>query len=150
MLDLGRGDLAIRIAQAGLDVWKKVTDSTYDCMEHFEPREPFGAGWRQFSSLSSPALSWFASLYTPGRFTCGFDVWIERCEFSGDNRRLRVKLKPVNGVVRNFSVLACMNPESRYKALWNGQPAAVTNPHDGLLQIQLPPGTGELRIDPIN
>jgi len=150
MLDLGRGDLAIRIAQAGLDVWKKVTDSTYDCMEHFEPREPFGAGWCQFSSLSSPALSWFGSLFTPGRFTCGFDVWIERCEFSGDNRRLRVKLKPVNGVVRNFSVLACMNPESRYMALWNGQPAAVTNPHDGLLQIQLPPGTGELRIDPIN
>ncbi len=74
MLDLGRGDLAIRIAQAGLSIWKKVTDSTYDCMEHFEPREPFGAGWCQFSSLSSPALPWFASLYTPGRFTCGFDV----------------------------------------------------------------------------
>ena len=147
MLDLGRPDLAVRIAQTGLDVWKKVTGSTYDCMEHFEPHEPLGAGWCQFSSLSSPALSWFASLYTPGRFTSGFDIWIERCEFSRNNRRLRARLKPANGAGRGCSVLACMNPDSRYQVLWNGKSAAVTNPHDGFLQIQLPPGPGELRIE---
>ena len=150
MLDLGRGDLAIRIARAGLDVWKKVTDSTYDCMEHFVPREPFGAGWSQFSSLSSPALSWFASLYTPGRFTSGFDSWIERCEFSRNNQRLRVKSKPVTATSRKFSVLACMNPNSRYRALWNGQSVGITNSHDRLLQIQLPSEAGELRIDPVS
>lgn len=147
MLDLGRGDLAVRIARTGVALWKKVTDSTYDCMEHFEPREPFGSGWRQFSSLSSPALSWFASLYTPGRFTCGFDTWIESCEFSGNNRGLRAKLKPANGVGRNFSILACMNPDSRYRVTWNGRAVTVANPHDGLLQIQLPAGPGELKIE---
>ena len=147
MLDLGRGDLAVRIARAGVDLWKKVTDSTYDCMEHFEPREPFGFGWCQFSSLSSPALSWFASLYTPGRFTCGFDVWMERCKFSRENQRLHATLKTANGNGRNFSVLACMNPDSRYRCTWNGQPAAFTNPHDGLLQIQLPVGSGELNVE---
>jgi len=147
MLDLGRGDLAVRIARTGVDLWKKVTDSTYNCMEHFEPREPFGFGWCQFSSLSSPALSWFASLYTPGRFTCGFDVWMERCEFSRNNRRLRVNLKPANGNGRNVSVLACMNPDSRYRVTWNGQTAVSINPHDSLLQIQLPAGPGELRVD---
>jgi hypothetical protein len=149
MLDLGRGDLAIRIARAGLDLWKKVTDSTYDCMEHFEPREPFGAGWCQFSSLSSPALSWFASLYTPGRFTCGFEVWLESCEFSRNNRRLRAELKTGTGAGRDFSVLACMNPDSSYRATWNGQTVTVTNPHDGLLQIELPGGTGELKIEAV-
>ena len=147
MLDLGRGDLAVRIAQTGVDLWKKVTDSTYDCMEHFVPREPFGDGWCQFSSLSSPALSWFAALYTPGRLTCGFDVWMERCEFSRNNSRLRAKLKTANGNNRNFTVLACMNPDSRYHVTWNGQPAAFTNPHDGLLQIQLPAGPGQLTIE---
>ena len=147
MLDLGRGDLAVRIAQTGVDLWKKVTDSTYNCMENFKPGEPFGGGWCQFSSLSSPALPWFASLYTPGRFTCGFDAWMEHCEFSRNNRRLRAKLKTANGNGRNFSVLACMNPDSRYRVTWNGQPAAFTNPHDGLLQIQLPDGPGELRIE---
>jgi hypothetical protein len=149
MLDLGRGDLALRIAQAGLNVWKRVTDATYDCMEHFEPREPMGAGWCQFSSLSSPALSWFASLYTPGRFTSGFDVWIESCEFSRENRRLRAKLKPANGPGRDFSVLVCMNPNSRYRVLWNGKSAVFTNPHDGLLQIQLAAGPGELKIESV-
>src|SRR6185312_13209608 len=74
MLDLGRANLAHRIAQTGLELWKKATDSTYNCWEHFVSREPFGAGWHQFTSLSSPTLSWFAALYTPGRLTCGFDV----------------------------------------------------------------------------
>lgn len=147
MLDLGRGDLAVRIAQTGLDLWKRVTDATYDCMEHFIPREPYGAGWNQFSSLSSPALSWFAALYTPGRFTCGFDTWIESCRFSHDNTRLYAKLKPSQNFSRTFSVLACMNPNSRYRVTWNGELATFTTPHDGLLQIQLPPGSGELRID---
>jgi hypothetical protein len=148
MLDLGRGDLAVRIAQTGLDLWKKVTGSTYDCMEHFQPHEPMGAGWCQFSSLSSPALSWFAALYTPGRFTNGFDVWIESCEFSRNNRRLRVKLKPLNGANRNVSVLACMNPDSRYRVFWNrGYPPGEHYVNDGLLQIQLPAEPGELRIE---
>ncbi len=146
MLDLGRADLAIRIAQTGLNLWKNVTDSTYDCMEHFIPREPFGAGWNQFSSLSSPALSWFAALYTPGRFTCGFDAWIESSRFSKDNRRFHAKLIPSQNSSRTFSVLVCMNPSDNYRALWNGKPAQFTVPHDSLLQIQLPSEPGELSV----
>jgi hypothetical protein len=92
-------------------------------------------------------LSWFASLYTPGRFTSGFDIWIESCEFSRENRKLRAKLKPVNAPGRDFGVLVCMNPDSRYRVLWNGKPAVFTNPHDGFLQIQLPAGPGELKIE---
>ena len=138
MLDLGRADLANRIAKTGLKVWKQVTDATYDCMEHFMPKAPYGAGWHQFSSLSSPALSWFASLYTPGRFTCGFETWLLDCQFSENNRRLRVKLKAPGDSIRKFSVLACMNPESRYQVRWNGEPMEFKYAHDGLLQIQLP------------
>jgi len=148
MLDLGRADLAIRIAQTGLNVWKQVADTTYDCMEHFMPKEPYGAGWHQFSSLSSPALSWFASLYTPGRFTCGFETWVVDCQFIQNNRRLHVKLKPTGDAKRKFSVLACMNPDSHYQVRWNGEPAEFQNVHDGLLQIQLQSGSqpGELFI----
>lgn len=146
MLDLGRGDLAVRIAQTGLNLWKNVTDSTYDCMEHFVPREPYGAGWNQFSSLSSPALSWFAALYTPGRFTCGFDTWIESSGFSKDNRRFHAKLKPSQNSGRTMSVLVCMNPGANYQVLWNGKPVQFTMPHDRLLQIQLPSEAGELNV----
>lgn len=148
MLDLGRADLALRIARTGLALWKEVTDDTYDCMEHFVPTTPHGAGWHQFSSLSSPALSWFASLYTPGRLTAGFDVWLERCEFSHGNRQLRAKLKADGPAGRPFSVLACLLPGDDYEARWNGHPAACQSVHDGLVQVQLPrqPGGGELVI----
>jgi hypothetical protein len=138
MLDLGRVDLANRIAQTGLELWKKATDSTYNCWEHFVSREPFGAGWHQFASLSSPALSWFAALYTPGRLTCGFDVWIEKYDFSRTNQRLRAKLTSSGLPGREFTILACMNPDAHYQVKWNGKPMEFSNPHDGLLQIQLP------------
>lgn len=146
MLDLGRGDLAVRIARAGLDLWKRVTDATYDCKEHFIPRDPYGAGWVQFSSLSSPALSWFAALYTPGRFHCGFDTWIESCHFNEDNQKLVAKLRPASNANRNFSVLVCLDAGPRYRVTWNGAPVPFTVVHDGLLQIQLPPQPGELRV----
>lgn len=149
MLDLGRGDLAVRIAQTGLDLWKSASDPTYNCMEHFYPKTPYGAGWVQFSSLSSPALSWFAALYTPGRFTCGFDAWIHSCEFRDDHRALHATLKrTASNMNDQFSILACMNPGSKYRAFWNGLPAKCTVVHDGLLHVQLPAqaSTGELSI----
>ncbi len=152
MLDMGRGDLALRIQKAGIDLWERATDSTYNCYEHFKPRPPIGRGWPQLSSLSSPALSWFASLYTPGRLTCGFEVWVKESRFSQGNRRLEAKLKPSDGNGRHeFTVLVSMNPDSRYQARWNGTPATFTTPHEGLLQIQLPYAsrTGELIVDRI-
>jgi Mannosylglycerate hydrolase MGH1-like glycoside hydrolase domain len=150
MLDLGRADLACRIAQTGLKLWKEATDSTYDCWEHFKPQKPFGQGWEQFTSLSSPTLSWFASLYTPGRLTCGFEVWIEECRFSGNNRRLRAKLKTSGKLGCQFSLLACMNPGFHYQVHWNGGPAKFNTLHDGLLQVRLPreSGVGELQVTP--
>jgi hypothetical protein len=89
MLDLGRADLAVKIAQTGLDVWRKSVAISYDCMEHFSPQPPYGAGWGQFSSLSSPALGWFAALYTPGRMTAGFDAWIRRSTYQENTNTLR-------------------------------------------------------------
>lgn len=149
MLDLGRGDLAVRIAQAGLSVWKQSTDATRDCMEHFVPHPPFGEGWHQFSSLSSPALSWFAALYAPGHLTCGFDARVQKYDFHQDQRWLRAKIKlSSNPANTECSILACMPPQSRYRALWNGTTATFTQIHDGLMQIQLPceSRAGELSI----
>jgi len=151
MLDLGRADLANRIAQTGLDLWKEATNSTYSCWEHFKPQELLGQGWDQFTSLSSPALSWFASLYTPGRLTCGFEVWLEECRFSKNNRRLQAELKSTGQPGREFSILACMNPDAKYQVRWNGKSVEATTLHDGLLQIQLSreSKSGELEIAPV-
>lgn len=151
MLDLGRADLAVRIATTGLDTWKKSTDETYNCYEHFSVKTGVGDGWPQFSSLSSPVLAWFGSMYTPGRLTCGFDVWLQRCDFSQDNRLLDATLQTTEGHPgRQFSLLACMNPSSIYRATWNTKDFKIKTIHDGLLQIDLPceAGTGVLHIEP--
>ena len=149
MLDLDRPELAIRIAQAGLAIWKTVADASYNCVEHFKPYEPYGLGWPQLSSLSSPALSWFAAMYSPGHITCGFDIWIEDCQFSSSNRRLQAKFKSTrSGLHPRFSTLVCMQPASRYQVLWNGVAADFSIIHDGLLQVRLPhqPLPGKLDI----
>lgn len=153
MLDLGRGDLAVRIAQTGLSVWKRTADATWDCMEHFVPRPPYGEGWHQFSSLSSPALSWFAALFAPGRITCGFNARIQECHFRSDAGQLRAKIKLDAAAPENeFSVLACMPQASQYRIEWNGSSTAPAQLHDNLLHIQLPgrSKTGELSITAID
>jgi len=156
MLDLGRADLALKIAKAGLNIWKTVTDLTYDCCEFFRPSSPFGEGWHQFSSLSSPVLVWFSSLYTPGRLTFGFNVWLHRCKFEENNRFLEAAFKTTGyDLSRKFSILACMNPGSRYRVTWNGEEVASERIHDGLLQIQLPyfptnANVGTLHIVPVS
>jgi hypothetical protein len=152
MFDLGRVELAVRIATTGLDTWKKSTDETYNCYEHFSVKTGAGDGWPQFSSLSSPVLAWFGSMYTPGRLSCGFDVWLQRCDFSQDNRALDATLRTTDGRPgRQFSLLACMDPGSGYKVTWNAVTIAVKTIHAGLLQIDLPcaAGTGVLHIEPV-
>jgi hypothetical protein len=149
MFDLGRADLAIQIADTGLRTWKKSTDETYNCYEHFSVKTGKGSGWPQFSSLSSPVLPWFGSLYTPGRLTCGFEVWLETCEFSDGNGSLFAKLRTsARQPGKQFSVLACMNPRLNYRASWNGKPVPSKAIHDGLLQLDLPysDGIGELKL----
>ena len=149
MLDLGRADLALRIANTALNAWKKSTDDTYNCYERFIVKAGAGDGWPQFSSLSSPVLSWFHALYTAGRLTCGFEVWQEQCEFTPNNQTLRALLRtPGARSGEPWSVLVCMAPGSAYRATWNGRPITVRVIHDQLLQIDLTyeAAGGELRI----
>ncbi len=80
MLDLGQADFAFKIAQTALDLWKAEVDESYNCFEHFLIESGRGAGWHQFSALSSPVLAWFSAYYRPGRLTAGFDTWVHRCD----------------------------------------------------------------------
>jgi hypothetical protein len=139
MLDLGRGDLAVKIAQAGVETWHKSTQQTYDCMEHFSARPPYGAGWCQFSSLSSPALSWFAALYTPGRITLGFDVWLRQANYHSQRNLVSLRLVPQKLTGRSADVLVCLRPSSRYEIYADGHPVSWASIHPGLLRVTLAP-----------
>lgn len=147
MLDLGRGELAVKIAKAGIDAWRNSTDESYDCMEHFTSKPPYGAGWCQFSSLSSPALSWFAALYTPGRVTVGFDTWIQQSSYQGRSNTLQLQLssQPRTATSRR-DALVCLRPCKSYHVYFNGRRTTPTEILPGLLCISLPNSGVRLEI----
>ena len=125
MLDLGQADFAFKIAQTALDLWKAEVDDSYDCFEHFLIKSGRGAGWHQFSVLSSPVLAWFAAYYRPGRLTTGFDTWIHHCRFRSGNDGLKAELELRGGSDADAVLLATLEPGQSYSARWNGKPAPV-------------------------
>ncbi|MDP3683669.1 MAG: glycoside hydrolase, partial [Ignavibacteria bacterium] len=131
-----------------LDMWKKETETSYNCMEHFIIENGRGAGWHQFGALSAPVLNWYAAYYRPGNFTTGFDVWIENKKFDEPNNNLTVDLS-FNGSNKISSVVACMNPDNEYAVKWNGKIFECKSFSKGTLSIDIPIGKekkGKLEI----
>lgn len=71
LLDHGELSLALRISERALEIWQKEVSLTYNCYEHFMIKNRRGAGFHQFSGLSTPVLMWFSALYTPFTVTVG-------------------------------------------------------------------------------
>jgi len=146
MLDLGQADFAFKIAQTALDLWKAEVDYSYDCFEHFLIESGRGAGWHQFSALSSPVLSWFSAYYRPGRLTTGFDTWIHRYEVESDHAALEADLEMRARLGGDTTILATMAPSHTYRARWNGNPVAARPAESGTLQITLPRNAARGRL----
>jgi len=148
MLDLGQADFAFKIAQTALDLWKAEVDESYDCFEHFPIESGRGAGWHQFSSLSSPVLAWFAAYYRPGRLTTGFDTWIHRCDVEPDYSSMGAELELRGGSGGTATVLVTLAPGHAYRARWNGALVPTRPAESGTLQIALPrdAGRGHLQV----
>ncbi len=135
MLDLGRPDLAHRIAATALDVWARETDRNGDCFEHFSIATGQGSGWHQFGGLSSPVLNFFASLHRPGTLTTGLETLTTDRDFAADATSLRATLHSVPGASAVMSVIACMAPGQHYQATIDGHSAPVADLGDGTLGI---------------
>ncbi|MDP2036340.1 MAG: trehalase family glycosidase [Ignavibacteria bacterium] len=137
MLDLGEAEFANKIAVTALDMWKKETETSYNCMEHFIIENGRGAGWHQFGALSSPVQLWYAAYYRPGNFTTGFDVWIQNKKFDEPYSNLSVELT-FNGNNKISSVVACLNPDNEYEVKWNGEKLTYKTLSQGTLSINIP------------
>jgi hypothetical protein len=139
MLDIGRPDLAFKIADKGLNVYKNETDESYYTFEHFLTASGRGAGWHQFSGLSTPVLSWFSAYYRLGTMTAGFEIWIENQSFNDDCSYYRADIAFDNSSSphRRCMVL-CLNPNYKYQATFSGKELEVETPFNGLLNIYLP------------
>ena len=153
MLDMDRSDLAYKIASKGLDVYKRETDASYYTFEHFLAASGRGAGWHQFSGLSTPVLSWFAAYYKTGTITPGFETWINRQSFNSDYSSYKADLSFDEATLpHKRAMLAGMNPAFDYQALFNGKPVTLKRLQKGVLQVSLPATnkTGTLVISPVN
>jgi hypothetical protein len=82
LLDYGCTEEAFKIAGTALDLWTRETARSGNCYEHFHVESGRGAGWHQFTSLSSPILIWFGAYHVPGHVSFGFDLHPTRVEFS--------------------------------------------------------------------
>ena len=144
---------AYKIASKGLDVWKSETDESYYTFEHFFAKSGRGAGWHQFSGLSTPVLAWFNAYYKPGTVTTGFEIWIKEQSFSKD-RTLYEALLGFDQATdqHNRSMIVCMNPLKKYKVTFDGQKVEVSSPFAGNIQIVLPVTNkaGKLMIMPVD
>lgn len=150
MLSHGRTEGAHRIASTALGLWKQEVEQTYNCYEHFIVQSGRGAGWHHFGGLSTPVLSWFAAYYRPGTLTCGYDVWVNKSEFTEGNTSLNAEIRYFGDPTREHSVIVCMNFGHRYRVSWNGQEIKVSSLSDGTIEIRIPgEPEGRLRIDAI-
>jgi hypothetical protein len=148
MLDLGRTDLAWKIAERALDVWKSETDETYFTYEHWFAKTARGAGWHQFGALSAPVLNWYSAYYKPGTVTAGFEVWIDSQSFNADHSKYEATLSFDEATkAHKRSLLVVMNPEFQYEILINGKKAEAKSRYNGQLEIELPQSNKPIKLE---
>lgn len=152
MLDLGRPDLAFKIARKGLEVYSGEADESYYTFEHFFAKSGRGAGWHQFSGLSTPVLSWFSSYYKVGTVTSGFEIWIQSQRFNADKSEYTATLAfDETTTAHERCLLVCLNPNYQYTATLNGRVLPLKCRFPGMLEILLPSSNkeGRLKVEPV-
>lgn len=151
LLDNNRPDLAEKLAFTALDTWNRECNESYYCFEHFIISSGRGAGWHNFSGLSSPLINLYNSYFKIGHIATGFDTSVESYSFGKGYSSLEAELrfeKSSEGKAR--TVILCLNPENEYDITFNGKKTEASSPFKGLLYISLFPNsdTGRLIVKP--
>ncbi len=135
LLDLGEAAFAGKIAKTALTLWKNETEETYNCCEHFLVENGRGAGFHQFSGLSTPVLLWFEAYFVPGTVTAGFFTTITSQTWNPEKTAVTFEVDCAGG-----DILICMKEGPQYCAVIDGKPAALSQ-NAGTLEITLAAGT---------
>ncbi|APX31784.1 hypothetical protein BH708_02560 [Brachybacterium sp. P6-10-X1] len=135
MLDLGRPELARRIAEAVLEVWSAESERTYNTWEHFSIATGRGNGWHQFGGLSAPVLNFFAVYHRLGNLTTGFDTRVLKSGIHADGSTLTADLLSLPTATGTASVVATLAPGYRYEVLIDGHPTRVDQTENGIVHI---------------
>lgn len=139
LLDMGEGEKAFLLAQTALRTWEKECSESYYTFEHFIISSQRGAGWHQFSGLSSPILNWYNAYYKIGKVSTGFELWLDNSKFNSDYSEFTSTVMfDSASSPHNRILLVCMNPDYSYKATINGKKLKIKERYPGLLEIYLP------------
>lgn len=139
LLDLGKGEEAYRVAHTALDNWEKECEESYFTFEHFIISSGRGAGWHQFSGLSSPILNWFAAYYNKGKVSTGFEVRITESKFNNNYTRYEAGISFDDATKpHERCMIVCMDAGHKYEVRFNGAPVKFRTGHAGMLEITLP------------
>lgn len=138
LLDNNRPDLAEKLAFAVLDTWEKECRETHNCWEHFTIATGRGAGWHNFSGLSSQVINFHNSYFKIGHIATGFDTAVDSYVFAEDYSSLEALLSfEKSSVGKMKSIIVCLDPEKEYKVSFNGRQIICSSPYNGLLYITL-------------
>ena len=144
MLDLGEAEFASRIAMCALELWKRETDLSCGCFEHFSLSHGRGCGCPHFGALSAPVLCWFAAYFSPGRLTGGFDFWVHR------RRKIKGAMEvncTLGGRKGDFMTLLYVPENEQCTVSYNGNAVPVRKHRRSWLEFELPCATeGTLEI----
>lgn len=116
LLDRGELETAMKIADTALDVWQTEVSRTYNCYEHVVTTNGRGAGFHQFSGLSTPVLMWFNALYRPYTVTSGFLTTIWEQNRQQDTFSFRIRSTAEAPIV-----LVCLEEGSAFTFQTTGQ-----------------------------
>jgi hypothetical protein len=149
LLDLGRPELAHRIAATALATWQSEVAASGRCFEHFIVQGGRGSGWHQFSGLSAPVLDWFAAYHRPATLTGGLNLCVEALSAAADASNLEARLRVIGQPRHAPALIAVLHHNRRYRVTFNDAELRATERCPGTLEFQLPEGnaSGLLRID---
>ena len=110
MLDLGKPELARRIAFTALGNWERECADSYNCYEHFILATGRGGGWSNFSGLSSPIINWYCAYNKPGTVSTGFGTLVTGAQWAGDYSSVNLTLEFDRDLAgKEVAVLACLS-----------------------------------------
>ena len=145
-MDCGEDELAFKIADTALKIFAKETDASYCCFEHFMSANGRGSGFPQFSGLSTPVLMFFASYYTPGTLTVGFETMVADKSWNAEKTSLTFRAS-CGG--KAPTALICLKAGENYTFTVNGQPVSAKKVTDGAYALALVRGENTVSVSEI-
>lgn len=139
LLDNGKGKEAYKVAVTAMKTWEKECSASYHTFEHFIVSSERGAGWHQFSGLSSNLLNWYAAYYKIGKVSAGFEIWINDDKFDDDFTAYEARLVFDDATrPHERTMILIMDPAHKYKASFSGKSVPVESYYPGMVEITLP------------